>query len=421
MGVKTISSKVHLFDLDGERIYVGISNELVNRITEKIEALKLDTDFFGKRFVYRLKTYRRISLSLLKEISRKLNISHEYIEGNITLITSRSSTGVGIKNPKLPFDFLTKEGMIMIASVFGDGGISKGGNVRYHNQDRLLVDIFIKSLDIMGKVDFKIYFREDKTYHVSLPIIVGHVLSVLGIEWGYKTKTNPVIPVFVLKSDRKMKAFFIRQFSNDEGNVRLKDRRIQLKQTIETDYVPKVEMRNNPIMYAPRCLLGIKKMLLDLNIVSKVSLGDFRKEASLKTDWELSIYGRENLEGFSKLIGFDSRHKREYLNMCLKSYRCPSSGRNERILFALQYAAKTEMKTGFITKHLLAEHSRRRLKTSTYFLVDLKKTGLVEMIEKPRKPSGHQLPVRYKMTRAGWDYLKSRKDRIFIEDVRRRL
>jgi hypothetical protein len=421
MGVKIINGKVHLFDLDGKWIYVGISNELVNRITEKIKALKLDMDIFGKRFIYRLKTYRRISLSLLKEISSELNISHEYIEKNVTLITSCRSTGVGIKNPKLPFDFLTKEGMIMIASIFGDGGISKGGNVRYHNQDRVLIDIFIKSLDIMGDVGFKIYFRKDKTYHVSLPIIAGYVLSALGIEWGYKTKTNPHIPVFVLKSDVKMKAFFIRHFSNDEGNVRLKDRRIQLKQTIETEYVPKAEMRKNPSTYAPRCLLGIKKMLLDLNIVSKVSLGDFRKETSVKTDWELSIYGRENLEEFSKLIGFDSRHKREYLDECLKSYRCPSSGRNERILFALQYAAKTEMENGFITKHLLAKHSRRKLKTSTYFLVDLKKTGLVKVTERPRKPSGHQLPIRYKITRAGWNYLKSRKDRVFIEDVRRRL
>ncbi len=416
-----ISGKVHLFDLNGKWIYIGISNELVNKITEKIKALKLDINIFGKKFIYRLKTYRRLSLSLLKEISSKLNISHEYIERNVTLITSCKSTGVGIKNPKLPFDFLSKEGMILIASIFGDGGISAEGNVRYHNQDRVLVDIFIKSLHIMGDVDFKIYFRKDKTYHISLPIIVGHVFSALGVEWGYKTKTNPHIPVFVLKSDKKMKAFFIRQFSNDEGNVRLKDRRTQLKQTIETDYIAKLEMRNNPSMYAPRCLLGIKEMLLDLNIVSKISLGDFRKEISLKTDWELSIYGRENLEGFSRLIGFDSIHKREYLDRCLKSYKYPSSGRNERILFALQYAAKTEMESGFITKHLLAKHSRRKLKTSTYFLVDLKKIGLVKITEKPRKPSGHQLPVRYKMTRAGWDYLKSRKDRIFIEDIRRRL
>lgn len=418
MNSKRIYGLLGLFDLSGENIYVGVNDKLVREIEKDISSLFVGKEYFQGRFMQRLKRYKRISLRSLKRTSQFLCLDSEFVERNITMITSHRSTHVGIKNPRLPFCFRNREGMILIASIFGDGGISSEGNVRYHNQDKKLIDLFIKSLKVLGDVDFKVYFRKDKTYHVSLPIIVGHIFAEMGIPWGYKTKTNPRIPKYVFSLDRENKASFIRQFFNDEGNVRLKDRRLQLKQTRELKNVTEKEVKKNPEKYHPSCLKGMRNLLLGLNIISKISLSDFRDEGSIKTDWELSIYGKESLDSYSRLVGFDSESKRENLEKCLKSYKFPSAGRNERFLFALQYCAAIENKNNVFTKHDLSKMSKRSLKTATYFLVDMKKRGFVDIAERGRDKNGRLMPLRYRLTKNAWNYLREHKKRIFIEEIR---
>jgi hypothetical protein len=86
----------------------------------------------------------------------------------------------------------------------------------------------------------------------------------------------------------------------------------------------------------------------------------------------------------------------------IKSYKFPSTARNQRLIFALKNIAKIESKTGFVDKFELAKETKRSLKSCAYYLVDLKKSNLIKAVEKPRKQKGYPLCWKYKLTKLGW-------------------
>ncbi|MDP2749332.1 MAG: hypothetical protein Q8O89_00695, partial [Nanoarchaeota archaeon] len=212
-----------------------------------------------------------------------------------------------------------------------------------------------------------------------------------GINPGCKSITNYGIPQFIMQSDKKIQAIFIKQFFNDEGNVRLKDRRLQIKQTAVIS-VSKNEAKQNPLKYAHKSLINIQKLLANQGIDSKISLSSYRKD---RADWELSIYRIENLKIFQKKINFDLEYKKKLLEKSIKSYKFPSAARNGRLDFAFNCAKETQKRYGFITKHLLAKNCNRSLKTATYYLIDLKKTSQVICTEKPKNKYGQKKPHKY--------------------------
>ncbi|MBU1204079.1 MAG: hypothetical protein KKG60_03370 [Nanoarchaeota archaeon] len=310
----------------------------------------------------------------------------------ILLITSVKNTNIGIKNPKFPFDFRTKSGARFIAAIMGDGEINKQINVRYNNQNKKLIRLVLKSAqDIFGGVDFKIYERGDKTFQLHFPKIVGLITIRLGLKPGYKSKTNYKIPSFILKSKKEIKAIFLRQFFNDEGSIRLSDRRLQIKQTLSIK-ISKERCRKNPGKYCHNFLKGIKQLFDSFEISSNIALEGYRNE---KVDFGISVYGKENLEKFQKEIGSDIEEKRNNLDKAIKNYKFPSAPRNKRLLWALDKFKKIQNKRGYVTKCSLSEESQRSIKTATSFLVDLKKQGKIREIEKPRNKKGHFLPRKY--------------------------
>jgi len=190
-----------------------------------------------------------------------------------------------------------------------------------------------------------------------------------------------------------------------------------VKQTINIENATKEQIKENIENHAPLSLIGLKNLLFSLNITSKISLGAYRiHKGKIKTDWELSVYGKENLEKFQNLISFDVFYKNELLSRCLSSYKFPSAARNQRILYALQYAASLELKNGFVDKFSMAEETKRALwRTCSYYLIDLKKRGFVEAINKQKSKNK---PWRYRITQKGWVFLKDNSEFIFLEAVR---
>jgi len=384
--------KISLNKIPSGNIYLKLDKKLIDSIFNIINKSNTILPESIKSQLYRMNLGKKTSLSFIKNFSLNMDIPLEEFEKNTILITSIKSTNVGIKEPKIPIDFATKEGVRFIASVMGDGELNKQLNIRYNNQSRKLIDIILNSAKkIFGDIDFKLYYRKDKTYQLHFPKIAGIIVSLLGIKPGYKSKNNYGIPSFIFQLDNKLKAVFIRQFFNDEGNVRLKDRRLQIKQTIECK-ASKKEAKSNIMKYAPKSLLGIQKLLLDLGVDSKISLGMYRNG---KIDWELSAYRIENLSKFKENIGFDLEYKNKLLGQAIKSYKFPSAARNGRIDFALRCCKKAQENYGFITKEILAKTSNRSLKTATYYLVDLKKRKLIKCIEKPKKRDEKSLSHRY--------------------------
>jgi len=379
MGSNWECGKIGLFQIHSRRIYGKIKKKAIWFIINLIKKSNLILDKETKDQLYRFKNDKKVSIHFVKKISKLLDIELQYFEDNIKLITSCKGTDIGIKNPKFSIDFANIYGVRLISAIMGDGEINKQINVRYNNQDKQLVALILDSFrKVFGEVNYKIYFRQDKTYQLHFPKIVGLIILEIGLKPGYKSLINNGIPKFIFNLNTNLKSVFVRQFFNDEGNVRLKDRRLLVKQTLRA-IVSKTELKSKPEIYAPKSLLGIKSLLSDIGITSKISLGCYRIKDE-RADWELSIYGIENLEKFNKYIGFDLGYKNKLLKNALKSYKFPSAPRNGRISYALEKFRRVQEHHGYVTKYLLAKESRRALKTATCFLIDLKKKGFIKEI-----------------------------------------
>ncbi|MBU2406717.1 MAG: hypothetical protein KKA26_01895, partial [Nanoarchaeota archaeon] len=235
--------KVSLNDTPSEKIYLKLNKKAIDFLLDKIK--KENVNLFSPIELYRFKIGKKVSINFIKKISKNLGLKISYFEKNMELITSCKNTNIGIKNPKFPINFNTKEGIRLISGIIGDGEINNQLQPGYNNQDKKLIEIILKSFQqVFGKIDYKIYLRPDKTYQLHFPKIAGLILLKIGMKPGYKSITNYGIPRFIFNTSKKKKSVFIKQFFNDEGNVRLKDRRLQVKQTLKINK-DKKEMRLN--------------------------------------------------------------------------------------------------------------------------------------------------------------------------------
>lgn len=396
-----MGSKVVTVDLDAltsnKRIYVRLSESLLGWMAKSAKSKKTYSEFSNK--FYKMGFGEKISLVSALQIAKKLRISTPTVWENIDLITSAKNTNIGIKKPKIPFNFATRGGVRFIAAIQGDGHFNKFLQCGYSNQNKKMISRVLGSArEVFGDIDFKLYSRKDNTYNLNFPKIMGLIMEKVGLQPGFKCNTNPAVPEFIFGLQKRLKAVYLKQFFSDEGNIRLKDRRVQVKQTISTEK-SKEEIKENPKRFAPKVLRGCKRLLNGLGMDSKISLSSFRKTPNgTKADWELSMYRIENLQKFRNLIGFEQIHKNKLLKQAIESYRFPSAPRNGRLEFALNKCKEVQEKHGFIDKEKLAEQCKRSLKTAAYYLIDLKKRGLVKITEKPKRADGRFKKFKYVLT-----------------------
>ncbi len=384
MGVNKVSNKKHLFALPINSTYLLFSKEyldyLFNLINDNEGIIKLaDTMGFHRTYFYRLKWDKRTSLKFVFSLYNALKLNLEHLENNVIQIVSGSNNSIGINNPRLPFDFNNEYGGTFLAAIMGDGSRTSLGGLIYNNQSSVLIEnLIISANTLFGDVHYRLNDKKDKTIQLDFPKIVGDIVALFGITKSYKIKSDCFVDLS--NFSKKMKIAFIRQFYDDEGNVRLSDRRLQVKQTRVVSKKSKVEIRKNIEKYTPRVLKELKRALNGFDINSTLALETLREN---KGDFSLNIYGKENLEQFRNLIGFKLEYKNNLLIDAINSYKFPSAPRNGRLDFALEKAKLVQEKYGYINKMLLAEESKRSLKTATYFLVDLKKNGLITIKDKP--------------------------------------
>jgi hypothetical protein len=416
--------RIEIFALPLKSTYVLLSPEyrkfLYNTVIDNGGVKKISKMInLDKNYFLRFKNGHKCSLDFIFSLYNRLGMDLKELNRNVIQIVSGSNNSIGINYPKLPFGFDNKYGGTLLAAIMGDGSRSKLGSVIYNNQNQILIDFLIESCtNIFGDFHYRTYPKKDGTIQVFLPKIVGDIVGLFGIKKSYKTVSDCYVELE--NFSKKFKIAFIRQFFDDEGNVRKSDRRLQIKQTRIVN-VDKTTIRSEIEKYAPRMLIEIKKTLQEFNIISRISLETLRNVNGIKkADFSLNIYRKENLEKFKNLIGFKLKYKNESLKEVIKSYKYPSAGRNERLLYALQYAAKIELRYGYIDKLKLVEETKRALwRTCTYYLVDLKKSGFIDVIEKPRNERGNPLPWKYKLTKGGWKFLKSNISKIFLRKVKK--
>lgn len=181
----------------------------------------------------------------------------------------------------------------------GDGGINERCNVYYANKCEMLVEQF--------KRDIKREFRNIKNLEyidhkgvksVRFPKFVGIILqNLLGKMSGHFKH----VPEIILNSDKTCRKLFLRALFDDEGSVRVKEHKIEIK------------MANESIIKT------IKEMLSEFDIkVGRISRRKYKKP--WRDQFRFIISGRRNIENYYREIGFDHRKKKEKLRISLQNY-----------------------------------------------------------------------------------------------------
>jgi len=125
-----------------------------------------------------------------------------------------------IKEPKLPFNLLTKYGAELVGYAMSDGCISrKDSRFTYASNDKKQLERVRYLVNrIFGKVRSRIEREEKNHFVLAFPPTVGRVLEKLGVPKGNKSVINPKLPEWIKSygSNEYLKAVF-----TDEANSTL--------------------------------------------------------------------------------------------------------------------------------------------------------------------------------------------------------
>lgn len=370
------------------------SNSLINIKEKKREEIKNKIyKKFGNISNFCLKyglPYQKVRLFLLKKsnisiknfikICKFLGYSITKIESCVSLIKYRS-TGFSIKDPKLPFNFKTKSGIRIIASILTDGCISKH-IVQYSNKNLKLIKTFVSDLEnVLGKLNHRIRKDKNDVYTVYLPVIVKYILKILNLKVGAKIKTNPSIPKFISSSKDLISEFLGYVIAND-GCV---------------DYVKHTGVRRIRIGTAtlhntvPNFLLGCKKLFesLDINCKIKFKCNKKRENGRVSKIWEIRIVDKRNLEKIYEQIKIPLNYKQDKLNEIITSYR--QLGKGELYNKVKNLCKLYSIKKRIITVSILAKELNRNKETIREVINKLEDN---DFIFRQNKPSG-SIPIYY--------------------------
>lgn len=316
-------------------------------------------------------------IKILRILSSFLNLEESKIEKNIIAIKFKSGF---INHPKLPIKVSPSLGLIL-ASVLGDGGVSKSGyEVHYTNKIHSQVDSFLFAIkEIFGDVrivDDKI--REDDVRTIKLSGVLGRVfVKNFNIPLGKKIYYDFNLPQ-VIFSDTNISKSFLRRFYDDEGTVN-KSKLISLKTTIEKNSKERSD--------GPKRLFDLKTLFEHFHIRSskplKVRDRSYIHDGKLVEveDWELNIHDRNSLQLFAKNIGFEIDYKMQNLEKTIKSYKLWETPKNESLNFFLDNAKQLTLKNGMFNSKQLSEKTERSIRRTNKIINKLHEKKLIQQID----------------------------------------
>ncbi|MBW2990833.1 hypothetical protein KY348_03945, partial [Candidatus Woesearchaeota archaeon] len=160
---------------------------------------------------------RRIRIDFLLKIITLLELPLKEVEKNITWIGASGSQG--IINPKLPFDFNSRQGARFLAAICNEGWISDGAY--YSNSCKeLRASVKKDTLSVFGGGNDTIReWIKEKDQYLAFPSIIRDVLILITGFKGVKSVNNPPIPSFILEN-RELIFGWIEQTIADEGHVK---------------------------------------------------------------------------------------------------------------------------------------------------------------------------------------------------------
>ncbi len=377
---------------DFPELYVYINDDFKTKILEEFskifKTISQSAEFLDKSntTIRNLKKIAyRIKINHLIKISEKINkkdFDLGKIQRNIIWIGHKNS--YGLINPKLPFDFNSREGARFLAAICNDGWISDG--VYYSNSDPTLrKSVKRDALFVFGGDNNAVKeWIKKKDQYLSFPSVIRDSMILMTDFKGVKSINNPHIPEIIFRN-KELMCGWIEQTIADEGYVKnfyRAHKEILWKRAFKKDLL---EYRLHLDELKILDYIGIKYTIYNAGEY-------FDKNGILKTKKLLRISKRKNLTELRNLIKIPSKRKEDNFTKMIDSF----VRYKERIIIK-EKIKESYKKTGFITSQILQKEMRyKTINTAIKWLVNFEKEGILKCIEKSFYPKhGRRIPGKY--------------------------
>lgn len=328
---------LNIWDLPHEKVYVEVEESFKQRVHTTTKQLfggyTKFCKFIGESpqdFASFMRGHSARLAFVLKIINNLHNesLSAEELQKNIKSASSRC--GHKIENPKLPFDFCTTDGAIILASALHDGCITKRCHFGYYNKDAELVKTLKSAVDlVIGYVNPKEKTRKDGVIEVVYPNIVGYILTSLGLKAGDKTDNDVGVPSFLFSSRQDIISKFLGHGLADDGAV-VFDKRNRTR-NVSIAFSKSIWMPNHDRESLVENFGSVPQLLKDeiklFGILGVQTTGPyFMKEKQhvhkprFAHTWFACISNRKNLEALHKKIKIPSERKQKILDEMISSF-----------------------------------------------------------------------------------------------------
>ncbi len=224
--------RVNLFDLQHDRFYIKISDNLRDKLLINIKNEYISIPKFCKKFnlsfvvFYSWIKKREFPLIIIHKLINLFNINKGLVQKNLEGLKSgyfrdnKKGTHSKMIFPQFPIKL--SEGLArIIARFFDDGVISitkKGFIVAiYYNQSKILRENFKRDIKkIFGVNSFTEGINKTTPYVLVLTPIA---LILLYLVPTFSSK-NCTVPDFIMNSSKSIKREFLKAFFDDEAHVR---------------------------------------------------------------------------------------------------------------------------------------------------------------------------------------------------------
>lgn len=333
---------VHFWEVPHKN-YISLKKEFLDKFTtklwkysqNKVKSLTGVTNSVVGRI--RRKERKTIRIDQILKLNKLTKFNLEEIEQNIIWMGAPNSQG--IINPKLPFNFNSRQGARFLVAIYNEGWISDGAY--YSNLSQELRNSVKKdTLFIFGGNENTIKeWVKEKDQYLAFPSIIRDVLNIVTNFKGKKSENNPSIPSFILQNKELMLGW-IEQTIADEGCVKYYPntyrREITWKRSID---ISNLLLKNIPIKG-----IGIRKLPKDIQrkinkqkckvIEDEVKilnrLGIFytlynlelysTKDNKTKARWQIRLPRKNNLKRINKLIKIPEPRKDILMKQIAQSY-----------------------------------------------------------------------------------------------------
>ncbi len=275
-----------------------------------------------------VKTLYKLTTKSGKSIKATANHKFYRVDGWFRL--DKLKVGDKIATPKsinlnLQNSLLSKNELILLAHLLGDGCILKDQPYHYTSQDLENIEIVKKTAKELFGIDAKVV-KQKNWWHLYLksPYPLTHNKKHPITLWYEKLNIKRVrsyekeIPQAVFQSNNKSIKLFLHHLWATDGSITVK----KLKSRKD----------NIAIYYATSSQVlakQVQSLLLRVGIISKISLiKQIKKERVYRPSYHVAIQGKENLEKFLNEIGsFGKRgeEKTKYLDILSKIVTNPNN------------------------------------------------------------------------------------------------